>query len=173
MQIPDCTTSTDEAKVLDMIAYLKELLKSEDNKNIECISIFEVLILYRDKKEKGEVTEAIETQSKYGVRSTNSCFNVSISDTCICVFRGERHIVSDFKIISFCENELEVFVKSKYDEVTKKFSSKGKRLFKNIFVKIADCPEWMQCELKGIREKQIKKSRVHEIFCAIIKIFKK
>lgn len=173
MQIPNCTTSTDEAKILDMIVYLKELLKSEDNKNVECISIFEILTLYRDKKEKGEITETIEGQSKYGVRSTNSCFNVSISDTCIYVFRGERHILSDFKVISFCEGKPKIFVKSKYDEVTKQFLTKGKKLFKHIFVKIADCPEWMQYELKAIREKQIKKSKWHEIFYAIIKIFKK
>lgn len=65
MQIPNCTISTDEAKILDMIVYLKELLKSEDNKNVECISIFEILTLYRDKKEKGEITGAIEEQSKW------------------------------------------------------------------------------------------------------------
>lgn len=89
-------------------------------------------------------------------KSVNSNFNVKISN------HGVRILVKDFN--NRCMNELELFApsyKSGYklkcnsNIVNEAISGKETEIFKRIFVKISDCPEWSQTMLYEIRQNQL------------------
>lgn len=108
------------------------------------------------------------TQNSNNIKSTNSDYLVNIKNKGIDVilegekleiqYRTYRDNTKKYKI--YCESSDKVDI----------FRGKENELFKKIFVRIDECPEWIQDKLYEIRHKQLEKEK-HKIF--IKSLFKK
>ena len=96
--------------------------------------------------------------TKYDIKPVNSNFSIKIDYCGVCLFVKD----SSNKYV----NELELFApsyKSGYELkcnssiVNEVFNGKESEIFKNIFIKISDCPEWSRDMLCKIRQEQLPK----------------
>lgn len=102
-----------------------------------------------------EALHQAETDGKFNINSVNSPFFVNISFACLCIYYNKSHITSDFKIISFYDSSLRFYCKCRNEDVTTFIRYRENRFLSNIFVKISDCPEWMQEHLAFERQAQL------------------
>lgn len=100
-----------------------------------------------------ESLRKVELEEKFHINSVNSPFFVNISYSCLCIYYNKSHITSDFRILSFYDDNLKFYCKSRNESVTAFIKNRENEFLSNIFVKISDCPEWMQKHL--ILERQV------------------
>lgn len=117
--------------------------------------MYDELLKYNDYKDYKYV--------KNDRKPINSNFSVEISNHGICVF------VKNFE--NKYMSELELFAPSYKDGyelkcnssiVNEAFKGKETEIFKRIFVKISDCPEWSQAMLYEIRQNQLIEKQIFE-----------
>lgn len=97
-------------------------------------------------------------QINYGFKSRNSQFYVDIGSHGVEIYALNTSIVSallaDFKLSMYSyKNEFEYNCNSA--NVINELEGNENELFKRIFVKINDCPEWMRVQLYKIRQNQL------------------
>lgn len=95
-----------------------------------------------------------EEQHSYGVKSVNSSFYANIDLACMNVYYDIKQFVTDFNVLSLYEANNNVYLKSKSDDIMELLKDNELDFIKKVFVKIADCPQWMQEQLRTIREEQ-------------------
>lgn len=86
-------------------------------------------------------------QSSYDVKSVNSRFLVDISDSKSSITFG-----TDFKLKFSSFEDVSCMCP---DDVLAAITGKEEEILKKVFVKIKDCPEWMQPILREIRQKEL------------------
>jgi len=97
----------------------------------------------------------VEEEGKFNINSVNSAFFVNISYACICIYYNKTHVTSDFKILSLYDDSLNFYCMCRNNDITTFMKNKENQFLSNIFVKISDCPEWMQKHLILERQSQI------------------
>ena len=119
---------------------------------------------YDDYKKYGD----FKNQYKYALKSVNSNFLVDIKDNKVIIY-SER--ASDFELSSYLkllpyDYETSSYdYKNKYDydcnsnTVISAIRGKEDELFKRIFIRIDDCPEWSKQSLYQIRQEQLKEEK--------------
>lgn len=94
--------------------------------------------------------------TKFDMKPVNSSFSIKISNHGVWLF--VKDLSNSYK------NQLELFapsykkgynLKCNSSIINESFSGKESEIFKRIFVKISDCPEWSQSMLYEIRKKQL------------------
>lgn len=97
-------------------------------------------------------------QNNYKVDCVNSDFNANISKYCVSFFVPTRvsYISKDFEVASYTyDDDDEYKYQCNSTVVMSALQGRERELFKRIFVKINDCPEWSRDTLQNIRDKQI------------------
>jgi len=114
----------------------------------ELSKLYDELISFADYKNGGN--------AKYKTKSVNSSFGVDISHYGAGIFvqSQENSYLNDFKMFSpSYDNDYSIECNSSI--VNETFKDKESEIFKKIFVKIDDCPEWAKSSLYEIRQKQL------------------
>lgn len=86
-------------------------------------------------------------QSSYDVKSVNSRFLVDISN-----YKSSITFGTDFKLEFRTFEDVSCMC---LDDVLAAITGKEEEILKKVFVKIKDCPEWMQPILREIRQKEL------------------
>ena len=95
-------------------------------------------------------------QCAWGIKPLNSNFSVDIDHHNINIHDGSLWAIADFELsFDVFDNKYEYNCNS--TSVATALQGKEDELFKKIFVKIDDCPEWCRQKLYQIRQKQLKK----------------
>lgn len=95
-------------------------------------------------------------QCVWDIKPLNSNFSVDINDCDINIHDGSLWDIADFEL-SFVVYDNKYKYSRNSTPVATALEGKEDELFKNIFVKIDDCPEWSRQKLYQIRQKQLKK----------------
>lgn len=101
-----------------------------------------------------------EKDGKFNINSVNSPFFVNISFACLCIYYNKTHITSDFRILSFYDDNLKFYCKSRNPDLTSFIKNRENEFLSNVFVKISDCPEWMHNHLALERQAQLEEIEV-------------
>ena len=92
------------------------------------------------------------TQPKNNIKPINSEFNVKIN--------ADGVIINNDEIELFVTNyDNDCKVKSSSNMVKQVLNETKDEIFKRIFIKISDCPVWMQSELQELRHNQLKNEK--------------
>ena len=95
-------------------------------------------------------------QCAWSIKPLNSNFSVDIDHHNINIHNGSLWDIADFELsFGIFDNKYEYSCNS--TSVATALQGKEDELFKKIFVKIDDCPEWSRQKLYQIRQKQLKK----------------
>ena len=92
-----------------------------------------------------------KSQASFGFRSLNSCFFISVDRNGVSIQNKKYYTESDFKLRLF---EDCYFYGVNSNSVLEVLKDNEDNVFKNIFINILDCPEWMQEELYSLRINQ-------------------
>jgi len=98
------------------------------------------------------------TQHSSSIESVNSKFLVSIN-----AFEINIHTADDILTISSSTGFDNYDYKCDSNIIVSLFNSNEDELFKRIFVRISDCPEWCQSALIEIRKKELEKQKCKTI----------
>ena len=95
--------------------------------------------------------------STYKTKPLNSNFNVAISQYGVGIYVNSI-LSKDFKLSSYCfKNEYDYECNSTF--VLSALQGKEAEIFKRIFVRIDDCPEWSRQALYQIRQNQLEEEK--------------
>ena len=95
------------------------------------------------------------------IKSTNSNFIVNTDKYGICISESKKYS-SDFKMMAkLYESEYDYDCNS--NNITNICRNNEDEIFKRIFIKIEDCPEWVRASLYGIRKNElVEKQKIEE-----------
>lgn len=110
--------------------------------------MYDELLKYEDYKD--------DTKSKYCVKAVNSNFGVDISHYGVGIFVKSftNQFMNEFKLFS-PSYSMDYTFECNSNIVNEAFDGKEDEIFKRIFVKISDCPEWSQAMLYETRQNQL------------------
>lgn len=115
-------------------------------------SFYDELLNYKDYTDNQEI---------YYLKDIDYNFDVEISREGCGVFYGNNKDLSKSDMILFSpSSELKYSLKTNSLLINKAIKNNEDELYKKIFVKIEECPFWIQDELKEIRDKQLLTSKV-------------
>lgn len=123
----------------------------EELLNILCCylsKLYDELIKFNDYKD--------DSQGKYNIKSVNSKFNIDINNCGVRVFVESlnKTFENGFSLYSPSYNN-KYSLKCNSGLVNEAINGKEQEIFKRIFVRIEDCPQWSQTVLHEIRENQL------------------
>lgn len=116
------------------------------------------------------VSQAIDTystfkdfdrQGSYNVKSTNSKFITNIDKYAVNTVWNDGDFTSDIKIKRDTNKDY-YNVECNSNEVVKTITKNEDNIYKSVFVKIDDCPEWMHEKLYEKRQEQLKREERKE-----------
>ena len=104
-----------------------------------------------------------KNQHKTNIKPINSNFYVSISDSFV-IIKDLNKFLDDttnqiYASLSNTEHEIKYRYKTKNNNIISICQNNEKEIFKRIFVKIEDCPKWMQEELFCRRQNELTEER--------------
>ncbi|MBE5812911.1 MAG: hypothetical protein E7314_04570 [Clostridiales bacterium] len=100
-------------------------------------------------------TKEIFNQHFYSMQSVNSIFIINLTDHCMFVSYDKRFITSDFNIVAFYSNNEKMYCQCKFNEINTALVAREEEFVRKIFVKISDCPKWMQDSLFLARREKL------------------
>lgn len=95
------------------------------------------------------------------VQSVNSSFFVSLSATFLSIYFNKRALTSDFKVVSFFEEDI-LYCKANSCDIEETLKDRKMEFVKNVVVNIASFPKWLQESLIAIRKEQLNAQKVSE-----------
>lgn len=132
--------------------FIKESYTTNDYNILDLIGnylsdFYDICLKYRD----------FYTQGVYGIKPVNSKFSVSLSSSMVKISLNDN-------FVGIGEKEFELIYRSYInsyscecgvDNIIGSFNVKENEIFKNIYIKIDDCPRWSQNMLSDFRNEQI------------------
>lgn len=119
---------------------------------LNCSSIinecYDELIKFRDFKK----------QVRWAYRTLNSCFFIDITYFGVSIHNKKWTFESDFNL-NLSSDDFKYSYDCNSSSVLEVIRGNENNIFKNIFVNISDCPEWMQEELHSLRINQLQEEQ--------------
>ena len=121
-------------------------------------------LLYNIGKELSELYDELmkfndfDQQQVWGIKPLNSNFLVDINHWCVVIHDDPITLFNDFEL-SFEVDYNKYKYRCNSTSVATALQGKEDELFKKIFVKIDDCPEWSRQKLYQIRQKQLEEEK--------------
>ena len=85
---------------------------------------------------------------------SNTNFIVNLSATCTRIYLDRSSVTSSFKMSTFYEGK-KWYISCSAKDVEELLEDNELQFIKNVFVRISDCPEWMQTQLISERLDQL------------------
>ena len=111
------------------------------------------------------------TQKKEDLHAVNSNFSVNINHKEITISTDTKINESDFLITVENQKYGNYDIKCNSNNILNIITGQADKIFKRIFIKISDCPEWSQPLLREFRQKQLKKDNIKRKALTCIKRF--